>query len=94
MKVLKTIFFTLSLGIFLVSCQNSETVTAKAEGIDLNMMDTTVSPQEDFYRFVNGNWLSETEIPGDQGSWGSFNELRKKHKAAFTRDDCWPRFCT
>ncbi len=30
-----------------------------------------------FFRYVNGNWLDNTEIPADEGRWGSFNELRK-----------------
>jgi putative endopeptidase len=46
-------------------------------GINLAYMDTTVSPQEDFFRYVNGTWLDQNEIPEDQTSWGSFAELRK-----------------
>lgn len=45
-------------------------------GIDLSNLDTQVKPQEDFFRYVNGNWLAKTEIPADKSSWGSFNELR------------------
>src|SRR5699024_1030717 len=43
----------------------------------LQYMDTTVSPQQDFYMFVNGKWMAETSIPSDRSSWGSFNLLRK-----------------
>lgn len=46
--------------------------------INLELMDTTVSPADDFFRFVNGKWIDKTEIPGDQGRWGSFNELREQ----------------
>ncbi|MEL4308837.1 M13 family metallopeptidase [Joostella sp. CR20] len=46
-------------------------------GINLEYMDTTVSPKNDFFRFVNGKWLDETEIPADKTTWGSFNELRE-----------------
>lgn len=42
-----------------------------------NFMDTTVSPKQDFYQFVNGAWLSSTEIPDDETRWGSFDELRE-----------------
>ncbi len=38
-------------------------------------MDLSVDPAEDFYRFANGGWLDETEIPADRGSYGVFNEL-------------------
>ncbi len=54
-----------------------QTVT-KSKGIQLENMDTSVKPSEDFYRFVNGKWLDKTEIPADRTSWGSFAELRKK----------------
>lgn len=38
-------------------------------------MDTTVTPSEDFYQFVNGGWMEKTEIPADRSSWGSASEL-------------------
>ncbi len=45
-------------------------------GIDVENMDTSVSPADDFYRFVNGGWLETTEIPPDQANYGAFIELR------------------
>lgn len=50
-------------------------VPEKQEGLDLANMDTTVRPQDDLFRFVNGGWLDRTNIPADRGSWGAFNEL-------------------
>lgn len=47
-------------------------------GINLEYMDTSVKPNDDFFRFVNGNWLDKNEIPADRTRWGSFDELRKK----------------
>ena len=47
--------------------------------LDLNNIDTTVNPAEDFFRFVNGKWLDNTDIPADEGRWGSFNELIKSN---------------
>ncbi|HLN95077.1 MAG TPA: M13 family metallopeptidase [Flavobacterium sp.] len=46
-------------------------------GINTSYMDPKTSPKNDFFRYVNGAWLDATEIPGDQTTWGSFNELRK-----------------
>jgi putative endopeptidase len=46
-------------------------------GVDLQNMDTSVRPQDDFYRYVNGGWDDRTEIPADRSRWGSFDELRE-----------------
>ena len=73
----------LSLGgaalIALASSCHTEAPEASVEtsGITLANMDTTMSPTEDFYRFANGGWLDSAQIPGDQGRWSSFNELRE-----------------
>jgi putative endopeptidase len=45
-------------------------------GVDLNGMDKSVTPGDDFYRFANGSWDDRTEIPADKSSWGGFGVLR------------------
>lgn len=54
-----------------------EEVNTETPGINISYIDSTQNPTDDFFKFVNGNWLSSTEIPADQGGWGSFNELRE-----------------
>ena len=54
----------------------------KIPGIVLENMDTTVSPKEDFYNYVNGTWAKNTKIPEEETRWGGFGVLRKD-----TRDD-------
>jgi putative endopeptidase len=49
----------------------------KAPGINTSLMDKSVSPKNDFFKFVNGTWLKNTEIPADKTRWGSFDELRQ-----------------
>ena len=66
-----------------VSCKEEKKELADASietipGIVLANMDTTVSPKEDFYNFVNGSWMKNTEIPDDRSSWGGFGVLVKK----------------
>ena len=56
---------------------NQASEAGEVQGLALENMDTTQSPRDDFFKFVNGNWLKNTEIPEDQGRWGSFNELRE-----------------
>mgnify|MGYP006354395009 FL=1 len=49
----------------------------KSTGINLSMMDQSVSPKDDFFLFVNGTWIKNTEIPADKTRWGSFDALRE-----------------
>ncbi len=41
--------------------------------------DTTVKPQDDFYRYANGSWLKRTAIPPEYARWGSFDELMQRN---------------
>ncbi|WP_420583152.1 M13 family metallopeptidase [Reichenbachiella sp.] len=62
----------------LMGCEPTQD-TAQEEpevaSLDLNLRDTTVAPNNDFYRYANGGWLDKTEIPSDRSAWGSFHEL-------------------
>ncbi|MCT8582947.1 M13 family metallopeptidase, partial [Glaesserella parasuis] len=40
-------------------------------------VDNSVSPQQDFYRYVNGKWVDTTQIPSDRTSWGTLAELNE-----------------
>ena len=57
---------------------SSTQVAALSSGIDLSAMDTSIRPQDDFYSYVNGNWMKTTEIPADKSRWGGFSILRDK----------------
>jgi predicted metalloendopeptidase len=48
---------------------------APAAGIDLEAIDRTVRPQDDFYAWANGNWLKATAIPPDRISISAFTQL-------------------
>jgi len=49
---------------------------APRSGVLLGHFDHKVRPQDDFYRYVNGKWLAETEIPADRSNYGSFTRLQ------------------
>lgn len=51
--------------------------TIAENGLMLQDFDTSVRPQDNFYDFVNGNWMKTATIPSDKSSWGSFNKLRE-----------------
>jgi putative endopeptidase len=56
--------------------------SGQALGIDTTNFDRSIRPQDDFYRFVNGGWVRRTDIPQDAASWGAFNELHERSRAA------------
>ena len=50
---------------------------ALRSGIDLQWQDTSVRPQDDFFKFMSGKWLATAEIPADRARYGSFDQLRE-----------------
>lgn len=69
---------------------NSETqavaeIPAKPElgtfGVALENMDKSVKPGDNFFQYVNGAWLANTEIPADKSNYGSFNILGDRSEA-------------
>ena len=44
-------------------------------GIDLSSQDSNVQPGDDFFRFANGMWLDNFNLPSDRSSYGSFTVL-------------------
>ena len=48
---------------------------AQKKAFDASRMDTSVSPCNDFFQYVNGTWVKNTQIPASESRWGSFNSL-------------------
>jgi putative endopeptidase len=48
---------------------------AGTHGILRENFDEAVRPQDDFFRHVNGGWISRTRIPEDRASIGAFADL-------------------
>jgi predicted metalloendopeptidase len=44
-------------------------------GFDLDGMDTSVQPGDDFYKYASGKWLATNTIPPDLADWGAFAKL-------------------
>lgn len=81
---------TLAVAIGLYGCQQEAeqtTVEHKAEtvpvsaaielvsGIDQSGFNQSVRPQDDFFDYVNGTWVDNTEMPADKARWGTFDAL-------------------
>ncbi len=72
----------------LTACGQQQAPTTMAEappalksGIALEYMDTSVRPGDDFFSYVNGKWIEETEIPADKATWGGFSILADQAQA-------------
>jgi putative endopeptidase len=50
-------------------------------GLDVQGMDKSVRPQDDFYTYVNGAWVAHTPIPGDKSSVDVFTEISDRTEA-------------
>lgn len=44
--------------------------------------DKTVRPQDDFFGYVNNNWIKKNPIPADQSQWRNFEVLNEKSTTA------------
>ncbi len=71
---ISTVVAAVSLTAFVASEPNKPVA-----GIDTVNMDKTVKPTDDFFLFVNGNWLKNNPVPASEANWGSFNELYEKN---------------
>lgn len=80
-----TVAITLTILVALSGC-SKPTETTKAEiktvevpvssGINYENMNKDIKPGDDFFEYVNGKWLAETQIPDDKASYGAFQILR------------------
>jgi len=81
----------LALSVTLTACKDNSTTDSSSSAVTVEMpttavlgsygiatenMDVSVKPGDNFFHYVNGNWIENTEIPADKSSYGSFTILR------------------
>ncbi len=55
---------------------------APKSGIDRTTFDQSVKPGDNFFLYVNGNWIKHNPIPPEYSRWGAFPKLRDDNLAA------------
>ena len=95
---MKKYSFILFASIFalLVACGTAKDVSVRqitpavvnaltGQTFDVEYLDKTVRPQDDFFEFANGTWIAENPVPASESRWGSFNELDQANKDKLTK---------
>ena len=57
------------------------TVATPGLGFNPAELDHTIRPQDDLWGFVNGKWVTNTAIPADWSSYGTFQIIAEKTEA-------------
>lgn len=60
--------------------KNTTESVKKYPPFDIQNMDKTVKPGDDFYTFANGTWLKNNPIPADKNARSTFDELFEKSR--------------
>lgn len=46
----------------------------------LMAQNSHIKPEDDFYTYINHEWMESTQIPDEYGSWGSFHEVYQQNQ--------------
>ena len=88
MRCLKFLMLALLLSSFAgAQASSADSKSGPAEmpklvpGFDVNAIDKSAQPCQDFYQYSCGNWLKSNPVPADKASYGRFTELFERNRA-------------
>lgn len=66
----------------LVACKSKQNAdeAALTSGINLENLDTTVSPAQDFYQYACGGWMKNNPLKPEYSRYGSFDALAENNQ--------------
>ena len=75
-----TILCTMAAGCAEKAANTPEQKNDVVPAIELSNMDTNINPGDDFFRYVNNNWLKNNPIPEEYTSYGAFTEISERNE--------------
>ena len=73
----KTILTIVTMALIATGCHKKTELTS---GINLDNLDTTVSPLEDFYQYACGGWMKNHPLDAEHSRYGSFDFLAEENQ--------------
>ena len=73
----KTILTIATMALIASGCHKKAELTS---GINLDNLDTTVSPLEDFYQYACGGWMKNHPLDAEHSRYGSFDFLAEENQ--------------
>ena len=58
--------------LFFVSCKNNPEHTAEKTFVDIQGIDSSLKPGDNFFMYANGKWYDTVQIPGTQAGVGAY----------------------
>ena len=66
---MKKLYFLFAALAFLTACKNT---SEKKQFVDIQGIDSTQQPGNNFFRYVNGKWYDTAQIPSTQAGVGAY----------------------
>lgn len=79
------VFLAMTAALLVAGCGAGQQAAEQAplrSGVDLDALDRSTRPQDDFYQFANGGWLDSTEIPTIYTGYTVYHEVNERVEEA------------